>query len=73
MGAGLPADIRRAQSGQVACSDALARQGMALDEVSAAIFRRLLQADVSGYLSPSMTAGVGPSYTVDIYRLSLQK
>ncbi len=37
MGAGLPADIRRAQSGQVPCSDALARQGMALDVVSAAI------------------------------------
>jgi len=30
MGAGLPADIRRAQSGQVPCSDALARQRMAL-------------------------------------------
>jgi len=37
MGAGLPADIRRAQSGQVPCSDALARQGKVLDEVSAAI------------------------------------
>ena len=37
LGAGLPADIRRAQSGQVPCSDALARQGKVLDEVSAAI------------------------------------
>ena len=37
MAAGLPADMRRAQSGQVPCSDALARQGKVLDEVSAAI------------------------------------
>ena len=36
MGAGLPADIRRAQSGPVACSGAR-RQNKALDEVSAAI------------------------------------
>ena len=36
MGAGLPADIRRAQSGQVPCSGAR-RRGEALDEVSAAI------------------------------------
>jgi len=35
--AGLPAGMRRAQSGQVPCSDALARQGKVLDEVSAAI------------------------------------
>jgi len=35
--AGLPAGKRRAQSGQVSCSVALARQGTALDEVSAAI------------------------------------
>ena len=37
MGAGLPADMRRAQSGQVPCSDALARRDKVLDEVSAAI------------------------------------
>jgi uncharacterized protein YecE (DUF72 family) len=37
MAAGLPADRQRAQSGKLPCSDALARQGMALDEVSAAI------------------------------------
>ncbi len=36
MGAGLPADIRRAQSGQGPCSGAR-RRGEALDEVSAAI------------------------------------
>ncbi len=36
MGAGLPSDIRRAQSGQVPCSGAR-RRGEALDEVSAAI------------------------------------
>jgi len=34
--AGLPADMRRAQSGPVPCSGA-ERRGMALDEVSAAI------------------------------------
>jgi len=38
MGAGAPADIRRAQSGQVPCSGAR-RRGKALDEVSAAIPR----------------------------------
>ncbi|MBU1937154.1 hypothetical protein KKG05_07110, partial [bacterium] len=38
MGAGSPADIRRAQSGQVPCSGARHR-GKALDEVSAAIPR----------------------------------
>ena len=37
MGAGWPADMRRAQSGQVPCSEALARRGNVLDEVSAAI------------------------------------
>jgi hypothetical protein len=36
MGAGLPADSRRAQSGPVPCSGA-ERRGKALDEVSAAI------------------------------------
>ena len=38
MGAGSPADIRRAQSGQVPCSGAR-RRGKALGEVSAAIPR----------------------------------
>ena len=37
MGAGLPADIRRAQLGPVPCSVALARRDKALDEVGAAI------------------------------------
>ena len=59
MGAGLPADSRRAQSGPVPCSGA-ERRGKALNEVSAAIPGDGVAGNVTGHPTEGRRAALLP-------------